>query len=875
MARILNLFRGRRARLERDLDRELRYHVDRRVDDLVKNGLSETEARRRTSIEFGSVAQVQEEVRDTWTWAWLDAFVADVRYATRGLAKSWGFSLGTIAVLALGIGATVAIFSVVNTVLLRPLAYPDAERIVSIETFWTNTGRATPDVSGPDFLDWKAQNTVFEKMAVFYGNQDAVTIVNDRAVFANARYVSADFFLVFGQAPAAGRLLTERDVPAGEAEPTVAVVAHHWAVGHFGSASGAIGKTINVYGSPMEVVGVSLPGFRYPGASDIWVPSGTASGATNRSDHNYQAVAKLKADVDLARAQAAMRAVGDNLGRQYAENRHTTVAVTPLQDRLTGNVRAMLWVLMGAVFAVLLIACANISNLLLARAAVRMREFALRAALGAGRGRLVRQLLTESCVLGIFAGGAGVMLAFVLVPGLVAMSPAGLPRLDEVRIDTTALLFALALSLISTTLFGLVPAIHASRFDLSRLLKQGGSKGATSGRGPGPRAALVIAEVALSVMLLAAAGLLLQSFQALQRVNLGFRTDHVLVARTEYAVDTDEDIRKRSRYYAEVLDRLRAVPGVQAAAGTSFLPMGQEPREARDYFIQGQPDAQPGARPGVELYPITPDYFKTLEIPVRAGRDFARSDTPERPRVAIINEALARTAFPGVSPIGRFIRTNKNNNTPWMEIVGVVGDTRWQDPSSPPPLMLFVSSLQGWGKSLSILVRTSLDEKSLAPTIRAFLRDGNPNVPVRFDTMDQLFADAVASPRFRTQLIGAFAVIAALLAAVGIFSVLAYLVGQRTREIAVRRAVGAETRDVIRLIVGQGMRLVAVGLVVGLGGALAVARLLQGLLYEISPWDVGPYLGALGVIGVAAMFATLIPAIRAATIAPLVALQQE
>jgi putative ABC transport system permease protein len=349
----------------------------------------------------------------------------------------------------------------------------------------------------------------------------------------------------------------------------------------------------------------------------------------------------------------------------------------------------------------------------------------------------------------------------------------------------------------------------------------------------------------------------------------------VLVARTEYAVDTDEDIRKRSRYYAEVLDRLRAVPGVQAAAGTSFLPMGQEPREARDYFIQGQPDAQPGARPGVELYPITPDYFKTLEIPVRAGRDFARSDTPERPRVAIINEALARTAFPGVSPIGRFIRTNKNNNTPWMEIVGVVGDTRWQDPSSPPPLMLFVSSLQGWGKSLSILVRTSLDEKSLAPTIRAFLRDGNPNVPVRFDTMDQLFADAVASPRFRTQLIGAFAVIAALLAAVGIFSVLAYLVGQRTREIAVRRAVGAETRDVIRLIVGQGMRLVAVGLVVGLGGALAVARLLQGLLYEISPWDVGPYLGALGVIGVAAMFATLIPAIRAATIAPLVALQQE
>ena len=262
-------------------------------------------------------------------------------------------------------------------------------------------------------------------------------------------------------------------------------------------------------------------------------------------------------------------------------------------------------------------------------------------------------------------------------------------------------------------------------------------------------------------------------------------------------------------------------------------------------------------------------------MPLRAGRDFDRSDTPERPRVAIINAALARIAFPNVSPIGKFIRTNQNNNTPWMEIVGVVGDTRWQDPSSAPPLMLFVSSLQGAGKSLAILVRTSLDENALAPVLRTFLRDGNPNVPVRFDTMDQLFADAVASPRFRTQVIGAFAVLAALLAAVGIFSVLAYLVGQRTREIAVRRAVGAGARDVIRLVVGQGMRLVAIGLVLGLAGALAVARLLQGLLYEVSPWDVGPYLGALVVIGVAALLATLVPAVRAAAITPLIALQQE
>jgi putative ABC transport system permease protein len=874
MRRFLNLFRWNRGQLENDLGRELRYHLDRRVDDLMKDGLDEPEARRRASIELGRMTQVQEEVRETWTWAWLETFVADVRYATRSLAKSWGFSLGTIAVLALGIGTTVAIFSVVNTVLLRPLPYADAERIVSIETFWSNTGRASQDVSGPDFLDWQAQNSVFERMAVWYGPDDVVTIVGDHAIFSSPRYVSAEFFAVFGQGVAVGRPLTEQDVPTGEAEPTVAVAAHDWAVTHFGSAAAAVGKTVVLYGVPKQIVGVAAPGFRYPGAADLWVPWLTASGGTSRGLYNYRAVGKLKPGVELSHARAQMQGIGDNLARQHSENRHNSVVLTPLQDRLTGDVQTMLWVLMGAVFAVLLIACANISNLLLARAAARTREIAVRAALGAGRRRLVRQLLTENGVLGMCAGGVGVVLAFILVPTIVALSPADLPRLNEVRIDTTVLLFALGLSLSSTLLFGLVPAIHASRLDLSQLLKQGGARGTTSGGGARPRSALVVAEVALSVVLLASAGLLLRSFQELQEVELGYTTDRVLVAYTQYAVgENEEDLRTRSAFYADVLDRLRVVPGVRAAAGTSFLPMGREPRPPRDYFIQGQPEGQPGERPQAELYPITPDYFKTLDIPVRAGRDFDRADGFDRPRIAIINEALGRAAFADKSPIGQFIRTNAQS--PWMEIIGVVGDTRWQDPSHQPPQMIFVSSLQGWGKSPSLLVRTSVDETSLAATLRQLLREANPAVPVQFETMETLFADALSSPRFRTQLIGAFAALAALLAGVGIFSVLAYLVGQRTREIAVRRAVGAETGDVIRLIVGQGMRLVAIGLVLGVAGALAVARLLQGLLYEISPWDVGPYLGALVVIAVAALLATLIPAIRAATIAPLVALQQE
>ena len=877
MGRLFNFLRPRRDRLERDLDRELRYHVDRRVEDLIRAGESEPAARRQASLELGGVAQVQEAVRDAWIWRSLDALARDVRYAVRTLTKSWGFTLGAGAVLALAIGATTAIFSVINTVLLQPLAYPDAARLVSVETFWTNSGRASQDVSGPDFLDWQAQNDVFEKMAVSYSYTDESIVVGDRAVFANSGFVSADFFAVFGQTPSAGRLFTERDGPADDVPSTVAVVAHHWAVTHFGNDDAAIGKTITVYGDAMQIVGVAAPGFRYPGTTDLWAPMRPTSHAPNRSDHPYQAVGKLRRDVSLTDAQAQMRTIGDALARQYPENRFKTATVVPLQHRLTGHVQATLWVLMGAVGVVWLIGCANIANLLLARAAGRTREIALRAALGAGRGRVARQLLTESCLLAGVSGLAGLLLASTLVQALTALSPANLPGIDTLRIDKSVLLFGLGLSLASTVLFGLVPALHGSRLDLSGALKQGGAKTTGTKAGARLRSALVVAEVALSVMLLITAGLLLRSFQTLQHVDLGFTKSRVLVADTEYAVrdGVTEDIRTRSRFYADVLERLRAVPGVSAASGVSYLGMGREPRSPRDFYIQGRPDGRPGERPQAEFHAITADYFKTLEIPVRAGRDFDRTDAPERPPVAIVNEALARTAFPGESPVGQRIRTGTSSRARWMEIVGVVGDTRWQDPSEPPLPVIYAASSQGSGNSLSILARTSVDELSLAGTLRTILHDANPTVPVKFETMNELFDATLAYPRFRTRVIGLFAAVAAALATVGVFSVLAYLVGQRTRELALRRALGARTADVLRLVVGQGMRLVGLGLALGLLGSFAISRLLTGLLYEIGPWDAGAYLATIGVVGGAAMLATLVPAIRAATIRPLVVLQEE
>jgi hypothetical protein len=522
--------------LEADLDRELRYDMDRRVDDMMKNGSSEAEARRQASIEFGGVAQIQEEVRDTWIWRWLDALVFDVRYSIRGLVKSWGFALGTGTVLALGIGATIAIFSVVNTVLLQPLPYPDAERIVSVETLWTNTGRASQNVSGPDFLDWQAQNDVFERMAVSFGYTDEAVIVGDRAIFANAAFVSAEFFAVFGQTASAGRLLAEDDIPEEyAAHGTVAVVAYHWAATHFGSADAAIGKTITVYGGVMEIVGVAAPGFRYPDSTDIWVPDRTTHNAHNRSDHTYQAVGKLRGDVDVTRGQAQMRTIGDRLAQQYPENRFKSVTVIPLQERLTGNLQPTLWVLMSAVGVVWLIACANIANLLLARAAGRTREIALRAALGAGRGRVVRQLLTESCVLAAAAGLAGLLLASTLVRALAALSPANLPGIDELRMDTPS-----SCSRSGSRCCRRCSSDCAGTAWLAArpvgCIEAGWLEGDGTRAGARLRSALVVAEVALSVILLITAGLLLRSFQTLQHVDLGFTKSRVLVAYTEYAV---------------------------------------------------------------------------------------------------------------------------------------------------------------------------------------------------------------------------------------------------------------------------------------------------------------------------------------------------
>lgn len=552
------------------------------------------------------------------------------------------------------------------------------------------------------------------------------------------------------------------------------------------------------------------------------------------------------------------------------------MALIPLQERLTGDVETTLWVLMGAVLLVMLIACANIAHLLLARATTRTREIALRVALGAGRGRVIGQLLMESFVLAALSAIAGLGLAHLLVRALVMLSPADLPRLDEVRVDETVMLFALGLSVASVLLFGLVPALHASRLDLSDALKQGGSKGAVFTGTGGARSALVVAEVTLSFVLLIGAALLLRSFQVLHQVDLVFATERVLLAHASYAQDDEEDARRAAAFYRDLLERVRAVPGVRNAAGASFAPLSGATSDA-GYFIEGRPERPPGEYDSAEMQVITPGYFKVLGIPLRLGRDFDERDTLERPPVAIINEALAREAFQGRSPLGQRIRTGFRKTTmQWMEIVGVAADTRRLDPSRPPQPELFVAASQHPEiPGLSMLVRTSQDQDSLAATLRTVVHETDPTVPVRFETLDRMFAQALAYPRFRTQLVGASAGMAVLVALVGLFGLLTYLVGQRTKELAVRLTVGARPTDIVWLIVGHGTRLTAVGLAAGLAGAVAGARLLSSLLYEVSPWDWPTYLAVVVLLGTAATLATLVPAIRAATIDPLIALRHE
>jgi putative ABC transport system permease protein len=800
----------------------------------------------------------------------LQSQAVDLKFALRSLSRSPDFTLVAVLVMALGIGANTAVFSVVNAVLLKPLAYRDPDRIVALSSLWKKDG-SHGYVSAPDFHDWHDQSTAFTAMA-YYKGYDTAVAGGSAAEYGHAAAVTPEFFRVFGVEPAVGRMFVADEVAPGSAG--AAVISYAYWQSHFEGKAGAVGKTLRMLDKTLTVVGVLPPGFHFPGNTDIWFPADTITAeVASRGGHNYLVAGRLKSDISLEQAQAQMASIGARLERQYsASNAGKSVAVTRLRDEMVSNVRLMLYLMLAAVGVVLLIACANIANLLLARATARTREIAIRAAVGATRGRIVRQLITESMALALAAGLAGLILASWGSDGLVALAPSNVPRLGETGIDGRVLAFTLGVSIVASLLFGLAPALQISRADLNVALKQGSARAVGAGAAGRIRKALVIAEIALSVVLLAGAGLLIKSFGALHNVALGFRPENVLVMETSVPASDLESSRGATRFYKGLLADIATLPGV-SAAGAAMAPPGRV--ESRGGYAVDHLPFGVGA-PQAVFSVVAPGTFVALGIPLTRGRDFQDGDTYNAPFIAIINEALARMSFPGQDPIGRVIFCGLDSLNP-MKIAGVVGDVRQYGPAVPPSPEIYMPYEQHprAATALRIVVRTGTEPGALSEAMRRKARERSADVPVKFTSMQAALSENIAPARFRTLLLGVFAGIAVCLAMAGVYGVMAYTVSQRSSEIGLRMALGASPGDVARMVLRQGLALASIGVLLGLAGAIAATRLLTSMLFEVQPTDPITYAGVAIVLGVVSLAASYLPARRAAKVDPLVALRQE
>jgi predicted permease len=869
--RLRSLFR--RNQVERELDYEFRFHFDQLVDEHIAEGASPDEARRRALHSMGSLAHFQEECRDMRRVNFVEDLLRDFRYAARNLSRNPGFALLAVFIMALGIGANTAVFSVINTVILKPLAYRDPDRIVAI-TSPTITGKAMVPlslklISIPNFQDWHDQSTSFEGMA-YYTSFEASVVTGPEAEYARAARVSPAFFQVFAVEPVIGRLFIPDELKLGAG--AVLISYFYWQT-HYGGQTNVLEQSIRGLGKPMPIVGVLPPGFRFPDQTDLWYPVNTLRReptADFRGGQNYFCIGRLKRGVSLQRAQSEMAAIGGRLAAQYPDaNKDRTVAVTRMQDEMVGDIRLTLILLLGAVSLVLLIACANTATLTLAKATARTREVAVRIALGAGRQRIVRQLITESSLLALLAGVAGLALAYAGAKALVALAPGNLPRLDEIAIDRSVLAYTLGISMITSIMFGLIPALSSSKVGLSDALKMGGSRSVTGGGMARLRGAFVVAEIALAVVLLSGAGLLIRSFVALQNVALGFRPEKVLVMKATVPAP----LPAARQFFKSILPQIAAVPGVSAAGASNVLP-GHTQSIGPYYLDRMPPNANLASAPSTAITIAAPGVFAALGIPLKAGRDFNESDTTDRAPVAIVNESLARKSLSGENPIGRQIYCLYDTNQP-MTIVGVVGDVHNRGPAQDPMPECYIPYQQHVFGGMNVLVRTAGDPSALAGALRRLGRTQSPIVSMKFTTMEQDLSETVASPRFRTLLFAMFAALAVFLAMAGVYGVMAFAVSQRSNEIGLRMALGAGRGSVLALILRQALVLATAGLMFGIAISIAGTRLLTSMLFRVKPNDVPVYLGVTVLLGIVTLIAAYVPARRAAGIDPITALRQE
>lgn len=808
----------------------------------------------------------------------METLFQNLRYTIRALRKSPGFTAVAVITLALGIGANTAIFSVVNAVLLRPLPYKDDSRLVVI----LNKGRNP--VAPANFIDWRSQSQSFSQMgAAEYWTPNLTGTDNPEKLWA--LHVSPEIFRMLGVQPLLGRMLLPEEQEAGK-EHEVVLSYSLWQ-SHFAGNPEIIGRSVALSGETYSVVGVMPRDFKFAPfwatKAELWAPLALGSRLTDRSGGSLRVFARLKPGVNLEQAQAEMGGITGRLEREFPGT-NQDMQVLSLREKVVGNIRPALLVLLGAVGFVLLIACANVSHMLLARAAARREEIALRTALGAGRWDVFRQFLTESLALALFGGGAGLLLAVWGVRVLVALSPAAIPRVETVRVDGHVLLFALAVSLFTGVAFGMAPAWRATAVNLSDALKEG-ERGSSEGHRKRLRGLLVGSEFALAVVLLAGAGLMVRTFLALQHVDPGFDPSGVLSVVVSVAGTEQAAAGHTGNFYQEVLQKVSAVPGVQSVSGINHLPLAGDEWGFR-FHIEGRPPERPGEELVATYRAVFPGYFRTMRIPILRGRDVSDADNLRAPGVVVINDYIARRYWPGEDAIGKRITFDDPAKNPsWLTVVGVAKNTARSNWVSPPEEEVFLPYLQSRDyldkpsppfAYLTLVVRTNRDPATLAPDIRRAIHSLDKSIPLsEIQTMDQVVAEATGQSRFYLVLLGAFATVALVLAGVGIYGVMSYSVSRRTHEIGIRMALGAQGRDVLKLVVFQGIVQALAGVAVGLAGALALSRLMAGLLYGTRATDPATFAAVVLVLSGVAVAASYVPARRATKVDPMVALRYE
>jgi putative ABC transport system permease protein len=795
----------------------------------------------------------------------------DARYGLRMLLKKPGFTLTAVITLALGIGATSTIFSFVNGILLRPLPYQDSGRLVSLDETAPKRGITSMGVSFPNFLDWREQNRVFTGVAAYGGADYTLTGSGEPEQLSGAD-ISYNTFEVLGVAPILGRTFTaEEDRPGNN---LVVILGHNLWARRFGAKPDIIGQKITLLNRPHTVIGVMPPDFKFPEVADLWVPLALDTSMWTRNDHGLSAIARLKPGVTVEQAQSDMTAIARRIEEANpVTNEGLGVGVIPLREGLVSDYHKALFILLGVVGLVLLIACANVANLLLARASARVKEVAIRTALGAGRWRVFRQLVTESLVLGVMGGALGLMLAIWGLDLLLAAIPIDFPFWMKFNLDGRVLGFTAGVTLLTGLIFGAAPALQASKVDLNETLKDGGRGAAGGGRHRMLRS-LVVAEVALSLILLIGAGLMMRSFMRLQQTNPGLNPDNLLTLRMDLPSAKYNTPEKRQRFYKELFERISALPGVEAAGGVSNLPLGGA-TWGRSLTVEGFPVLPVGQAPIINHCVITPNYFRAMGIPLLMGRDFTDADARDSMKVTIIDERLAREYWPNESPLGKHVRFGPpEGNEPLHTIVGVVGAVKHESLRLTRRNTVYLPHAQIVIDDMALAVRAANPE-NLTPAVRGQVNAIDPDLPIiGVRTMAEIVSRSVWQPRLYTILFGVFAAVALALASIGIYGVMAYSVSERTREIGVRVALGAQRSDVLKLVVAQGMKLTLIGACVGLGAALALTRLMQTLLFEVSATDPLTFVALAAFLSVVALVACYLPARRAANVDPMIALRQ-